>query len=304
MLLGRSECRRDMVSVSCRGRDVEPGSKGAVLTLSNGKQIVLDSMGSGVIAVQGNVQVVSRNGKLVYNGEGGTPGTVQYNTVVTPRARQYQLVLSDGTNVWLNAASSIRYPAVFDPNMRVVEITGEAYFEVAQLYVSNAGTNKDPGAKVPFIVKIKAEGEEQGQVEVLGTHFNINSYDDESAVKTTLLEGRVRIKNAGNELLLHPGNQSQLNRNGVIRVVGNADIEATIAWKNGLFSFDKTDIKTVMNQLARWYDIEVSYENGNVPNESFWGDIQRSVKLSTILKAFEKTGVRFSIDGKKVTVLK
>lgn len=281
------------------GNDIQPGENGAILTLANGEKIVLDSAGNGTLAIQSDVKVINKGGQLIYDSKSSSSDEVVYNTISTPRAKQFKLQLSDGTRVWLNAASSIRYPARFTQNSRTVEISGEVYFEVASQGSDNGK------AKVPFSVKILSATEDDGgTVKVTGTHFNINAYEDESLIKTTLIEGSIQFKKGDAEKWLMPGEQAQLNKKGIIKILKNANVEAEIAWKNGYFTYDKTDIQTVMKQLSRWYDIEVDYENGIVPDDKYWGDIQRDATLSTVLKVLEMSGLKFRIEGKKVTVIK
>lgn len=266
--------------------DVSPGSNGATLTLANGEKIVLDNAGNGTLAVQGNTKLINRNGQIAYTKDGNGGGEELYNTITTARGRQYRLILADGSSVWLNAASSIRYPANFTGKERRVQVTGEAYLEVA----------KDAGK--PFFVTVNGM-----EVQVLGTHFNVNAYNDEANAVTTLLEGSVKVSKKDASVMLTPGQQAQLRTNGTLSVIKNADVVAAVAWKNGYFSFDNTGIESVMRQLSRWYDIDVSYEGNKIPSESFWGDLQRSSSLTSILKVLEKSGIKFTIDGKKLIVL-
>lgn len=250
-----------------------PGGNKAILTLADGSTVVLDSTDNGTISEQGNIKVKKlKNGLLAYeiNGKFITENDeLFYNTISTPRGGQYQVTLSDGTNVWLNAASSIRFPVVFVGKERKVEITGEAYMEVAK--------NKEK----PF--KVKAGSSE---IEVLGTHFNVNAYDDEASIKTTLLEGAVKISAGENNQAikyLKPGQQSSVNKNGNVAVMNNADIEEAVAWKNGLFIFKSTDVKTIMRQISRWYNVDVEYK-GNV-NLHFTGQLTRNEDVKEV---FEK----------------
>lgn len=265
--------------------DVNPGGNKAVLTLADGSAIILDSNINGTLATQGNIQILKSKGVLSYNNSGKKNVPSLYNTVSTPRGGQYQLILADGTKVWLNAASSLRFPASFPGHERRVELTGEAYFEVAK------------NAAVPF--KVQVNGME---VHVLGTHFNINSYDDESVVRTTLLEGSVRINKNKNSGLLKPGQQAQVGDDGKIRVIDHADLVEAIAWKDGNFQFDKADIHAVMRQIARWYDVDVAYQ-GKIYSH-FGGTISRDVKLSQVLNMLELTGeVKFEIKDRSVVVM-
>ncbi|HJU45510.1 MAG TPA: FecR domain-containing protein [Chitinophagaceae bacterium] len=235
--------------------DVAPGGNKATLTLADGRTIVLDSTQNGTIATQGGSSIIKlSNGQIRYDLKGLSQGSVSWNTLSTPRGGTYQITLPDGSKVWLNAESSITYPVAFTGNERRVELVdGEAYFEVA----------KD--SKRPFIVSV----DDNMEVEVLGTHFNVNAYEDEEVIKTTLVEGKVKVNksNKSNEsLLLIPGQQAKVNiENETITVINDVDTEEAIAWKEGLFYFEDDDIKTVMRQLARWYDVEVEYE-GKVPD--------------------------------------
>lgn len=270
--------------------DLKPGATGAILTLSNGKQIILDSAGNGLLTVQGATKVLNKNGQLIYSGNNEKNGELLYNTIVTPRGSQYQLTLEDGSRVWLNAQSSIRYPAAFLGNERDVEITGEAYFEIAH--------NKSK----PFKVKINNASGNGGEVEVLGTWFNINSYNDEDAIQTTLLQGEVKYSKDNKTAILKPGQQAQLKKEGSIEVHNAVDVEAVMAWKNGFFSFNQSDLPTVMRQIARWYDVDIVYE-GKVPDRKFGGAISRNTNASQVLKILEESKIYFRIEGKRIIVL-
>ncbi|MBD0285841.1 MAG: FecR domain-containing protein [Flavisolibacter sp.] len=268
-------------------RDVPPGGDKAILTLADGSTIMLDEAQNGTLTQQGGTKVMKLGGKLTYNSPtfGGGKGEALYNTLSTPRGGQYQVALPDGSQVWLNAASSIHFPAAFAGKERRVEITGEAYFEVAK--------NKD----MPFIVSISG-----AEVQVLGTHFNIMAYKEEEAVKTTLLEGSVKFVSGNKESLLQPGQQSQLTKEGQVKVVSGVDVHAVIAWKNGHFDFEGADIGSVMRQFSRWYDVEVIY-NKKV-DDLFYAEIPRNTTLSDALKALELTGkVQFKIEGRKIIVM-
>lgn len=266
------------------GDDRLPGGNMAVLTLSDGRRIILDSSNNGILGQDGGIGILKQgDGQLVYDSIRSKPGPVAYNTVATPHGGQFKIVLQDGSQVWLNSLSSIRYPTVFAGPERKVEISGEAYFEISK----NAR---------PFIVKVK-----QMEVEVLGTHFNINSYENESAVKTTLLEGSVKVKSAGGVNFLKPGQQARLSNNGAMRIVNNVNLSEVIAWKDGVFEFDNADIETIMRQLARWYDVVVEYKKP--VNIHFGGSISRNVNLSKVLQMLEETGaVRFEIRGNRIVV--
>jgi ferric-dicitrate binding protein FerR (iron transport regulator) len=277
-------------------QDRAPGGNIAVLTLSDGSSITLDSARNGVLAQQGSTKISKlSNGQLAYNNtlkEKST--TILYNTLTTPRGGQYQLTLPDGSTVWLNAASTIRYPTSFSGKERTVSITGEAYFEIA----------KDPS--MPFKVILPTSGNtpssERREIEVLGTHFNVNAYADENTLKATLLEGSILLTSNGTGSRLEPGQQGQLNNNGRITIIKDADMEEAVAWKNGRFNFDNADIMSVMRQLARWYDVEVVFE-GKIPTEKFEGEIPRNSKISEVFKILELSNVHFKVENKKVTVM-
>ena len=268
--------------------DVLPGGEKAVLVLGNGEKIILDSAGNGMLTEQGTAKIIKlENGQLRYNAAAGNPGEIVYNTIATPRGGQYQVILPDETKVWLNASSSLRFPTAFAGKERRVQISGEAYFEVA----------KNPSQ--PFLVSINGGSE----VEVLGTHFNIMAYGDERAVKTTLLEGAINFRNGTAEKKLKPGQQVQL-QNGTLKLEVDVDIDQVVAWKNGLFDFSDDVIPDIMRQLSRWYDIEVAYD-GPVPEGHYAGAVRRQSNISEVLKMLELAGdVRFEIQGKKVTVKK
>lgn len=268
-----------------------PGNNKAILTLADGSQIVLDHATNGVLASQANSAITKiKDGQLLYNAQenmgGNTNEATSYNTVATPRGGQYQVILPDGTRVWLNSASYLRFPTAFKGKERSVELFGEAYFEVA----------KNP--EKPFKLKVR-----DMHIEVLGTHFNVMAYEDEPLWKTTLLEGKVKVgKGSRNEMLM-PGQQARLNKAGNIQVerVEGAVTEA-IAWKNGYFSFSRADLQSIMRQVARWYDVEVVYA-GKIPNDEYVGEIRRSADIKETLRILELSHLKFSVEGRKITVL-
>ena len=265
--------------------DVSPGGDKATLTLADGSSIVLDDAQNGILAQQGSSKIIKVGGKLLYDPTNMNSREIVYNTISTPNGGQYQLELPDGSLVWLNATSSIHFPTSFVGKERRVEITGEAYFEVAK--------NRD----MPFVVTVNG-----AEVQVLGTHFNINAYSDEDNVKTTLLEGSVKFVSGASINMLKPGQQSQLASNGMIKVLSNVDVEEVVAWKNGMFEFENAGIETVMRQLSRWYDVEIEYKGKT--DDLFIAEMRRNIKLSDALKALELTGkVKFEIQGKKIIVL-
>lgn len=273
---------------------IVPGGNNAILTLSDGSTVVLDSAANGLLSNQGNTKVIKlQDGKLAYNTS--SAGTTQpiYNTITTPRGGQYQVLLPDGTAVWLNAASSISFPTAFNDSERVVKVSGEVYFEVAAKHVTTT--------KVPFIVKItSSSGEDAGEVRVLGTHFNINAYNDEKIVKTTLLEGAVQCIKGNSRRLLKPGEQAGFADGITVRT--GIDTDEIIAWKNGTFYFNSNDIETIMRQISRWYDIEVAYK-GEISKEAFSGIVSRESNLKQVLKIMEEGGVKFDIQGRKIIVM-
>ncbi|MEC5143636.1 FecR family protein [Chitinophaga sp. 212800010-3] len=265
--------------------DVAPGGNKAVLTLADGSHIVLTDAKNDTLGRQGNTSIIKlHDGQVLYKG-GKAPATIAYNTLTTPRGGQYQLTLPDGTRVWLNAASSLRFPVAFTGNNRLVELTGEGYFEVAS----------QPGK--PFLVKSNG-----AEVAVLGTHFNIMAYTNEHAIEVTLLEGAVNVSRSGAVKKLLPGQQASIRQDNSI-TVANTTAQEAVAWKNGFFIFEHADITAVMRQVERWYDVEVVYE-GDPPKMLFGGGMQRSLPLSGILKLLEKNHVLFKVDGRKITVLR
>ncbi|HEX8019150.1 FecR family protein [Mucilaginibacter sp.] len=280
-------------SLANQYKDLPPGTNKAVLTLADGSTIVLDSAKHGRIASQQHAVIKEdENGKVVYEAtdEAQNPAapapaeTIAMNMLATPRGGQYQVVLPDGTRVWLNAASSLKYPTAFTGNERRVELTGEAYFEVS----------KDPSK--PFNVKTASQ-----TVTVLGTHFNINSYTDEGATKTTLLEGSVRItRNTGQSVKIKPGQQA-VNTLNNIDINENANIDEAVAWKNGKFIFSNTDLQTIMRQLSRWYDVDVEYQ-GKTAQKHYMGRISRNVPVSQIFEILKTSGLNFTINGRKIIV--
>jgi len=268
-------------------KDIPPGSDGAILTLADGRNIVVDSAGNGELARQGNTRIVKQKGQLSYTVIASTNERPLYNTMHIPRGRQFQLILPDGSHVWLNAASSIRYPTAFTGKERKVEITGEAYFEVA------------PDPTRPFHVQAG-----ETEVDVLGTHFNVMAYEEENAVSTTLLEGAVKVIHAGSSHLLRPGQQARMLKDTWdIQVIDDAPVGEAVAWKNELFSFHNgASLQEVMRQIARWYDVTIVYE-GEPHSMEFGGKISRNSNLSEVLKILEISKVHFRIEDKKIIVM-
>jgi hypothetical protein len=258
-----------------------PGSNGAILTLSNGKQIVLGNAKIGLITQQNGAKLNKAGDSLLVYNPSGTASAITYNTLATPKGKQYSVVLPDGTKVWLNAASSLTYPTAFAGNERLVELHGEGLFEVVH------------NEKQPFRVKTTFQ-----TVEDKGTVFNISSYDDDPSEKTTLLHGSVLINNL---TLLKPGEQATREGNGKI-AVNETDIDEAIAWKNGKFIFEQENIASVMRKLGRWYNVEVVY-NGNIPDKTFTSSISRFDDIQKILdKITFVSGVHFKTEGRRITV--
>lgn len=280
-------------------QEVVPGTNKAVLTLSDGGTVELNDEENGILANQQNTEIHKQGSELIYNQQKDINiKVVAFNVLTTPRGGQYNLILPDGTHVWLNAASSIKFPVAFKTQERIVEVTGEVYFEVAP--VSHAGK------KVPFQVKVFSErGDQVSFVEVMGTHFNINAYSEEAAVSTTLLEGRVKVSasiNPDDNVVLSVAQQAQINNsNQLLKVLNNVNIEEVVAWKNGLFMMKKAEIPVVLRQLSRWYDVDIVYVK-KIPAGRITGDMPRSMPLAEVLKIMELSGVKCKIENRKIIV--
>jgi transmembrane sensor len=268
--------------------DVLPGDNRAVLTLDDGSQINLDDAQNGVLASEDNTDIrKTGSGKLEYSAGEKLIQTVKYNTLSTPMGGQYQLSLPDGSKVWLNSGSSIRFPTAFIGKERVIELKGEAYFDITE--------NK----KMPFIVRTNNSMD----IKVLGTQFNVMAYDDEKSINTTLLEGSVQILKESGTAFLEPGQAAILNKGTGKIKVAEADIDDAVAWKNGYFIFSNENIESIMRKVSRWYNIEVDYQ-GNLSNKDFVGTISRDKNISELLKMLELTGaIHFKVDGRRVTVM-
>jgi ferric-dicitrate binding protein FerR (iron transport regulator) len=286
-----------------------PGKEGAILTLADGSQVLLDSIQNGVVALQAGTTAKIVNGTLTYEGVGKE---VAYNVMSTPKARKFHVILPDGTNAWLNSASSIRYPTTFTGNERKVTITGEVYFEVATLRLRS-------GQKMPFKVNVN----NQAQIEVLGTHFNVKAYDDEPSLKVTLLEGMVKVikeaegkgqraKNTNDEIILKPGEQAIISLSSPARPDGRSgrpisqpipvQTDVVMAWKNGVFDFNDITFQDAMAQLERWYDIEVVYEKGIPTNVELNGKMTKDITLNELVGILEKIGVKCRLEGRKLMI--
>jgi transmembrane sensor len=267
-----------------------PGSTKATLTTANGEVLVLEQAANGLIAKSGNIKVLkTHSGQIIYNLKDQKPLSsvqqVSYNTLTTPRGGEYQVVLADGTKIWLNASSSITYPTVFNNKERRVKLSGEAYFEVA----------KD--ARKPFYVNTA-----NGQIRVLGTHFNISAYSDDEVTSTTLLEGAVQVTKNQSSSLLKPGQQASISYGSDYIKVTEAKIDEVMAWKNGYFVFDEDNIADIMKKVARWYDVDVQY-HGPTDDQKFGGTFHRSKSITELLHYLEKIGnIHFLITGRRITV--
>ncbi len=266
--------------------EIQPGGNKAMLTLADGSVVALTDAQNGVLASQGSSNVVKlANGELAYQSNNKQENEVMFNTIVTPRGGKYRLVLPDGTKVWMNAESSLRYPTVFTGSTREVELNGEAYFEVAR------------NAQQPFRVQVK-----DMKVEVLGTHFNIMAYENEAATAATLVEGSVRVSSPLQQLLLKPGQQALKDNSGQMKMLDDVDIQQVLAWKNDYFQFNADPLDRLMRQIERWYDVSVKFD-GVVPERKFGGKISRSSPLTDILKVLELSDVKFRVEGKTITVI-
>ena len=279
--------------------EITPGGNKATLTLADGSRITLNDSANGEVAKQAGITITkTTDGQLVYTITNVKPATqnvqIAYNTIETPKGGQYQVNLPDGSKVWLNAASSLHYPTRFTGQERKVTLIGEAYFEVTR------------NSAMPFRVVCNNQ-----VIEVLGTHFNINSYTDEEVIKTTLLEGSIKVTPTNNlspkevaGVMLKPGQQSQITVGGIknIKVI-NVDTDEAVAWKNGYFTFASENIESIMRKVSRWYDVEIHYE-GNITREEFVGSVSKYEKVSEILTTLELTGlVNFKIEGRRITVM-
>jgi transmembrane sensor len=265
--------------------DIPAGSNKAYLTLANGKKLVLTNSANGKLAEEAGIKITkTADGQLVYTvADQGEKGIAGYNRIETPRGGQYQLNLPDGTKIWLNSASSLKYPVSFAAlKERRVELSGEAYFEVAKDKIH------------PFIVKSGRQ-----EVQVLGTHFDVNAYPDEQLIKTTLLEGSVKLNE---QVILKPGEQSSLT--GEKFSVKQVNVNDAIDWKNGEFVFTNESLTSILKKVSRWYDVEIKYVHTPVSVPTFTGSVSRSENISGVLKMLEETSnVRFSIEGRLINVI-
>lgn len=286
----KSEKPRVLITQTKKENIIKPGVNQAILTLADGSTIGLNESSHGVVVEEDGLKVTKgADGKISYDVEKDLVPSI--NTVATPRGGQYHLELPDGTKVWLNAASSIRFPTRFSGKTRTVDVTGEIYFEVA--------SNKE----MPFLVRTHHQ-----QIEVLGTHFNVNAYEDELDEKTTLIEGSVKVAKldkAANEntlwKVLRPGQEASIKQKGTQITVAEIDTDVAVAWKNGYFKFDKADIHAVMRQIARWYDVEVVYV-GAKNEDLFVGEMKRTEDIRGVLKILELSKIKTSIKGRTIVI--
>jgi ferric-dicitrate binding protein FerR (iron transport regulator) len=300
--------------------EILPGKDGAILTLADGTQILLDTIKNGVVALQGGATAKIVNGTLIYD---GNSREAVYNIMSTPKGRRFHLIMPDGTEAWLNSASSIQFPTAFTGNERKVRVTGEVYFEVATLRLRS-------GQKMPFKLNVN----NQAEIEVLGTHFNVKAYENEPVINTTLLEGSIAIRlkddkhgKVGKQSILKPGQQAKIlvgennlqvdvAKNGTtqkasgkdaqqgLTVVNNTDIDKVMAWKNNVFDFNDIAFTDAMLQLERWYNIEVVYEKGVPPtNVELSGKITKDVTLNDLVAILEKIGVKCRLEGRKLVIV-
>lgn len=281
---GQQQAAVNIAGVHQAKAEAIPGHSGAVLTLSNGRKITLDEAGNGRLAQDADVNIIKKDGEVVY---AGNASETVYNSISTDKGRQWQLKLPDGTKVWLNSVSSIRYPISFTGKERLVEISGEAYFEVVHNDVQ------------PFRIKVGNR-----IIEDVGTSFNVNAYEDEPVLKTTMVEGVVKMYAAGQPgafVTLTKGQQLAIRPTGETRIQDDADVEEVLSWKNGLFSFNHTSLENIMRQISRWYDLDVVY-HGKVGKETFSGMVSRNSNLSQVLKIMEQASIGFRMEGKKLIV--
>ncbi|WPU94346.1 FecR domain-containing protein [Mucilaginibacter sabulilitoris] len=277
------------VNQSIVHNQIRPGSNHAILILGNGEKITLKKHAKLSISENDGTAVSSQNDVLAYKQDERQSGVDQklvYNTIMVPRGGVYQLILADGSKVWMNSASSLRYPTAFSGKDRRVYLTGEAYFEVAK------------NARMPFIVKTN-----KAEVQVLGTHFNVMAYDDESSCKTTLLEGAVKVQSSAAVNVIKPGQQAVIDIQGQQKINSDIDVDEELAWKNGLFIFKDAGIKGIMQQASRWYDVDVVYE-GKIPEIQFTGQMSRKVDFYGFTNILKYAGLNFNIKGKTVTITK
>lgn len=273
--------------------DIAPGGDKATLTLADGSELDLQKLADGQLHSEQEFSILKQQGALIYKTSHEPAHLTGRNTITTPRGGQFRVVLPDGSKVWLNASSSLEYPTRFDGDSRMVRLTGEGYFEVAKDLTTG-------GKPKPFLINVN----DREKVEVLGTHFNIMAYTEEQVIRTTLLEGSVRVSknNSAYSRLLRPGQQSVFSKRKGFEIRSNIDLAESVSWKNGQISFKDADIRSIMRQIARWYDVEVRYQ-GDIPDRLFNGGISRSSNLSGVLKILELNDIHFKVENRTITVM-
>jgi transmembrane sensor len=286
---------------------IVPGGNKAILTLNDGKTIALAAVQNGNLADEGQMQITKIDGRLIYTRKPDSDGSLNskeiYNTVTTPRGGEYQITLPDGSKVWLNAASSLRFPIVFAGNERIVELTGEAYFEVnpqEQAVAKGRNAQSSKIAKTPFIVKINTPAGNKNEVEVLGTHFNVMAYTDESAIKTTLVEGKVKVTSGSSIQTIRPGEQARLSE-GTISVK-NVEANDVVSWTSGFIPVAGPDVEYTLRQIARWYDVNIVFQ-GKKPEGSFEGKLPRTASIENVIKLLNVNNIKARLNGKDRTII-
>jgi ferric-dicitrate binding protein FerR (iron transport regulator) len=282
---------------------IVPGGNKATLTLADGSTIMLNAVQNGNVADQGHILVTKTDGRLIYNRKPDSDGSADvkelFNTITTPRGGEYQITLPDGSKVWLNAASSLRFPIAFAGNERVVELTGEAYFEVNP-QIQQGSKQKGQTAKTPFIVKINTPAGNRNEVEVLGTHFNVMAYTEEGAIKTTLVEGKVKVTSGNNYQTIRPGEQAKLGAGNIS--VQHVDAEDVIGWTNGFIPVGGHDLEYTMRQIARWYDVNIVYQ-GKKPDVGFEGKLPRASSIDDIIKLLNLNNIKARLNEKERKII-
>lgn len=287
----KSQLRQEQFSTKNQSHEkIVPGGNKAILTLANGTAINLQNAKNGTIANQGSIKInKTKDGKINYQAldpDETQALSTQYNTLYVPRGGQYQLTLPDGSKVWLNAESTLKYPVIFNYAERSVTLSGEAYFEVVH------------NEKAPF--KVLSNGQ---TVEVLGTHFNVTSYPDDNGTITSLFQGSVKVSNSKTSSIIKPGQMIFNNKKSNDLHISPASEDEILAWKNGYFNFNNEDIKNIMKRISRWYDVEVDFQ-GDIQNKSYWGTFPRSQSLATLLKNLEQTRtIHFKVSGRRIIVM-
>ncbi|HUP13897.1 MAG TPA: FecR family protein, partial [Niastella sp.] len=286
---------------------IVPGGNKAILTLNDGRTIPLATAQNGNLADQGFMQISKTEGRLIYTRKPDSDGSLTskdiYNTVTTPRGGEYQITLPDGSKVWLNAASSLRFPIAFAGNERIVELTGEAYFEVnpqVQVAVNSKSGQTLKKTKMPFIVKINTPAGNKNEVEVLGTHFNVMAYTDESAIKTTLVEGKVKVTSGNSIQTIRPGEQARLSEGNIS--IKNVEATDVVSWTSGFIPVGGPDVEYTMRQIARWYDVQIIYQ-GKRPEGSFEGKLPRSSSIQSVIDLLKVNNIKARLNEKDRTII-